>query len=142
GQRFPSPQSRDGPAAHAPAAHVSAVVQALPSWHGFVLKPTTWHVPVPLQVPSSVQTFASLQEQPPCSKKQSAEQQSPLTRLPSSHSSPGSTTPLPQRAPATTPPLPSPSLAPISWARRKATMSSCNGGSSASNACVAATPSE
>src|SRR2546425_1208362 len=141
-QGLPSSQSSGGPPTQAPAAQVSAVVQTLASWHGFVLKPTTWHVPVPLQVPSSVQTLASLQAQPPCSKKQSAEQQSPLTRLPSSHSSPGSTTPLPQRAPGATPPLPSASLAPICWARTKATRSSCEGGSSASNARVAATPSE
>src|SRR5437870_4991687 len=141
-QGLPSSQSSDGPPTHAPAAHVSAVVQALPSWHGFALKPTTWHVPVPLQVPSSVQTLASLQAQPPCSKKQSAEQQSPLTVLPSSHSSPGSRTPLPQRAPTASPPLPSPNLAPVICARRKATMSSCKGESSASNACAAATASE
>src|SRR5207249_1024255 len=112
-QGLPSSQSSDGPPTHTPAAQVSAVVQALPSWHGFALKPTTWHVPVPLQVPSSVQTLASLQAQPPCSKKQIAEQQSPLTVLPSSHSSPGSTTPLPQRAPTPSPPLPSPNLAPV-----------------------------
>src|SRR6059058_2275733 len=66
-QGLPSSQSSDGPPTHTPAAQVSAVVQALPSWHGFALKPTTWHVPVPLQVPSSVQTLASLQAQPPCS---------------------------------------------------------------------------
>src|SRR5438128_2193670 len=141
-QGLPSSQSSDGPPTHAPAAQVSAVVQALPSWHGFALKPTTWHVPVPLQVPSSVQTLASLQAQPPCSKKQTAEQQSPLTVFPSSHSSPGSSTPLPQRAPTATPPLPSPNLAPVSCARRKATISSCKGESSASNACAAATASE
>src|SRR5438445_335288 len=64
-QGLPSSQLSSGPPAHAPAAQVSAVVQALPSWHGFALKPTTWHVPVPLQVPSSVQTLASLQAQPP-----------------------------------------------------------------------------
>src|SRR5206468_3452925 len=141
-QGLPSSQSSDGPPTHTPAAQVSAVVQALPSWHGFALKPTTWHVPVPLQVPSSVPTLASLQAQPPCSKKQIAEQQSPLTVLPSSHSSPGSTTPLPQRAPTPSPPLPSPNLAPVICARRKATMSSCKGESSASNACAAATASE
>ena len=135
-------QSSGAPPTQVPVAQVSPAVQALPSWHGFALKPTTWHVPVPLQVPSSVQTLASLQAQPPCSKKQSAEQQSPLTVLPSSHSSPGSTTPLPQRAPTASPPLPSPNLAPVICARRKATMSSCKGESSASNACAAATASE
>src|SRR5947208_5203109 len=140
--RLWSSQSSGAPPTQVPVAQVSPAVQALPSWHGFALKPTTWHVPVPLQVPSSVQTLASLQAQPPCSKKQTAEQQSPLTVLPSSHSSPGSTTPLPQRAPTATPPLPSPNLAPVICARRKATMSSCNGESSASNACAAATASE
>src|SRR2546423_810969 len=45
-QGLPSSQLSSGPPAHAPAAQVSAVVQALPSWHGFALKPTTWHVPV------------------------------------------------------------------------------------------------
>src|SRR5437870_2994002 len=56
-QGLPSSQSSAGPPTHAPIAQVSAVVQTLPSWHGFVLKPTTWQAPVPLQVPSSVQTL-------------------------------------------------------------------------------------
>src|SRR5437870_1925627 len=55
-QGLSSSQSSGGPPTHVPAEQISAVVQALPSWHGFELKPTTWHVPVPLQVPSSVQT--------------------------------------------------------------------------------------
>src|SRR5439155_423854 len=150
-QTLPSSQASGGPPWHAPFEHVSRVVQAFPSSHAAVLGVMT-QSPVAGSQESSVQTLPSSQcrgwpmhlppPQPPCSKKQSAEQQSPLTRLPSSHSSPGSTTPLPQRAPTASPPLPSPNLAPVICARRKATMSSCNGESSASNACAAATASE
>src|SRR5262249_37743255 len=69
GSGFPPPQAPPVPPWHTPAEHLPAVVQALPSLHGC----------------------------PSGSSRQLAEQQSPSTPLPSSHSSPGSMLPLPQR---------------------------------------------
>jgi hypothetical protein len=56
---FESSQLGGGPPTHAPPAHVSPVVQALPSLHGDVL--LTWVQPVAGAQPSVVHGFESLQ---------------------------------------------------------------------------------
>ena len=98
-QRFPSSQLGGGPPTHVPFAHVSAVVQTLPSVHGAVVNPVTGQtVLVPSQVPFTSQGFPSLQGVPAAAKVQFAVQQLPGAPVagPRSHCSPGSRTPLPQ----------------------------------------------
>src|SRR5437899_2252442 len=88
-------QACGGPPTHTPPAHASAVVQALPSLQGSVFGVPPAHAPAPLQVVPLMQGLLA-QAWPAASNWQSGEQQSPATRLPSSHCSPRSTTPFPQ----------------------------------------------
>src|SRR5437870_1936058 len=92
---LPSLQLGGGPPTQTPAAHVSAVVQALPSLQGRVFGVPPTHAAVPLQVLPLMQGLLA-QAWPAGSNWQVGEQQSPATRLPSSHCSPRSTTPFPQ----------------------------------------------
>src|SRR5207237_352259 len=90
-----SSQLRAGPPTQAPPAQVSAVVQALPSLQGSVFGVPPTHAAAPSQVLPLMQGLLA-QAWPAGSNWQVGEQQSPATRLPSSHCSPRSTTPLPQ----------------------------------------------
>src|SRR5438552_2154913 len=78
-----------------PPAQVSAVVQALPSLQGSVFGVPPTHAAAPSQVLPLMQGLLA-QAWPAGSNWQVGEQQSPATRLPSSHCSPRSTMPLPQ----------------------------------------------
>src|SRR5262245_27575333 len=93
-QTLPSSQLR-APPRQVPAVQVSPTVQALPSVHVIpsfrLTKPQT---PAPLQA-LLVQMLAAVQGAPAASKVQSGAQQSPATRLPSSHCSLTSRRPLP-----------------------------------------------
>src|SRR5206468_365217 len=84
-----------GPPTQTPPAQVSAVVQALPSLQGSVFGVPPTHAAAPSQVLPLMQGLLA-QAWPAGSNWQVGEQQSPATRLPSSHCSPRSTTPLPQ----------------------------------------------
>src|SRR5439155_9927151 len=92
---LPSVQMGGGPPTQTPPAQVSAVVQALPSLQGRVFGAPPTHAPAPSQVLPEIQGLG-VQGEPPASNSQIGEQQSPATRLPSSHCSPRSRTPLPQ----------------------------------------------
>src|SRR5437016_605505 len=92
---LPSTQLGGGPPTHTPPAQVSAVVQALPSLQGSVFGAPPTHAAAPSQVLPLMQGLFA-QAWPAGSNWQVGEQQSPATRLPSSHCSPRSTTPLPQ----------------------------------------------
>src|SRR5438552_1521626 len=84
-----------GAPTHAPRVQVSPTVQTLASLQGPVVKFTRAQVPAPLQA-LSTHTSGAPQGWPRGSDMQSGEQQSPATRLPSSHCSPRSSTPFPQ----------------------------------------------
>src|SRR5438034_603845 len=88
-------QTGGGPPTQVPPAQVSAVVQALPSLQGSVFGVPPTHAAAPSQVLPLMQGLLA-QAWPAGSNWQVGEQQSPATRLPSSHCSPRSTTPLPQ----------------------------------------------
>src|SRR5438067_2470862 len=92
---LPSTQLGGGPPTQTPPAQVSAVVQALPSLQGSVFGVPPTHAAAPSQVLPLMQGLLA-QAWPAGSNWQVGEQQSPATRLPSSHCSPRSTTPLPQ----------------------------------------------
>src|SRR5881397_297490 len=92
---LPSTQLGGGPPTQTPPAQVSAVVQALPSLQGSVFGVPPTHAAAPSQVLPLMQGLLA-QAWPAGSNWQVVEQQSPATRLPSSHCSPRSTTPLPQ----------------------------------------------
>src|SRR5437763_1748786 len=83
------------PPAQVPAGQGSAVVQALASLQGSVVGVPPTHAAAPSQVLPLMQGLLA-QAWPAGSNWQVGEQQSPATRLPSSHCSPRSTTPLPQ----------------------------------------------
>src|SRR5262245_24576947 len=95
-----SPSSHEVPSAPAAekvqpvAGSQASAVHGLPSSHATAVPP--WHTPAE-HVPAVVQALPSLHGCPSGSRRQLAEQQSPSTPLPSSHSSPGSMLPLPQR---------------------------------------------
>src|SRR5439155_1599962 len=93
-QTLPSSQLRGDPT-HLPPAQVSPVVHASPSSQGFVLKPVNRQTPAASQA-ASLQMLPAGQAVPGGALRQAAEQQSPSTRLPSSHSSNASRKPLPQ----------------------------------------------
>src|SRR5947207_7070857 len=84
-----------GAPTHAPRVQVSATVQTLASVQGATVKFTKAQVPAPSQA-LLTHTSGGPQGWPRGSAVQSGEQQSPATRLPSSHCSPRSSTPLPQ----------------------------------------------
>src|SRR5947199_23564 len=90
-----STQLGGGPPTQTPPAQVSAVVQALPSLQGSVFGVPPTHAAAPSQVLPLMQGLLA-QAWPAGSNWQVGEQQSPATRLPSSHCSPRSTMPLPQ----------------------------------------------
>src|SRR5207302_1448703 len=92
---LPSVQMGGGPPTQTPLAQVSAVVQALPSLQGSVFGAPPTQAAAPSQVLPLMQGLLA-QAWPAGSNWQVGEQQSPATRLPSSHCSPRSTTPLPQ----------------------------------------------
>src|SRR5438552_10878388 len=92
---LPSLQLGGGPPTQTPPAQVSAVVQALPSLQGSVFGVPPTQAAAPSQVLPLMQGLLA-QAWPAGSNWQVGEQQSPATRLPSSHCSPRSTTPLPQ----------------------------------------------
>src|SRR5439155_1503150 len=94
-QTLPSSPLGGGPPTQTPPAQVSAVVQALPSLQGSVFGVPPTHAAAPSQVLPLMQGLLA-QAWPAGSNWQVGEQQSPATRLPSSHCSPRSTTPLPQ----------------------------------------------
>ena len=94
-QTLPSLQLGAGPPTQTPPAHVSGVVQALPSLQGAVFGVPPAQAPAPSHVLPEMQTLLA-QPWPAGSNWQVGEQQSPATRLPSSHCSPRSRTPLPQ----------------------------------------------
>src|SRR5437870_873894 len=91
---LPSLQLGGGPPTQTPPAHASAVVQALPSLQGRVFGVPPTHAAAPSQVLPLMQGLLA-QAWPAGSNWQVGEQQSPATRLPSSHCSPRSTTPFP-----------------------------------------------
>src|SRR5207244_3011941 len=91
---LPSTQLGGGPPTQTPPAQVSAVVQALPSLQGSVFGAPPTHAAAPSQVLPLMQGLFA-QAWPAGSNWQVGEQQSPATRLPSSHCSPRSTTPFP-----------------------------------------------
>src|SRR5215813_7623856 len=93
-QGFPSTQFLGVPR-QAPAVQVSPTVQALASVHAIPsFRLTEPHTPAPLQA-LLVQMVVAAQADPAGSKVQSGAQQSPATRLPSSHCSLTSRRPLP-----------------------------------------------
>src|SRR5207249_2069600 len=92
---LPSVQMGGGPPTQTPPAQVSAVVQALPSLQGSVFGAPPAQAAAPSQVLPLMQGLLA-QAWPAGSNWQVGEQQSPATRLPSSHCSPRSRTPLPQ----------------------------------------------
>src|SRR5437773_2747128 len=87
-------QKGGGPPTQTPTAQVSAVVHALPSLQGRVFGVPPTHAAAPSQVLPLMQGLLA-QAWPAGSNWQVGEQQSPATRLPSSHCSPRSTTPFP-----------------------------------------------
>src|SRR2546425_1069885 len=98
GRTLASLQLGAGPPTQTPPAHVSAVVQALPSLHAATVGVPPPHTPAPSQVVAARHGVALGQAWRAGSNWQVGEQQSPATVLPSSHCSPGSRTPLPQTA--------------------------------------------
>ena len=84
-----------GVPAQLPSRQVSVTVHASPSSQGFVLKPVNRQTPAASQA-ASLQTLPAGQAVPGGAVRQAAEQQSPSSRLPSSHSSNASRKPLPQ----------------------------------------------
>src|SRR5262249_47440991 len=77
-----------------PSTHVSSCVRGLPALQGAGAKPVTGQPPdTPSQTPFAVQTLPSSQAVPAGTSSHVGEQQSPATRLPSSHCSPRSRTP-------------------------------------------------
>src|SRR5438445_808526 len=91
-------QAGGGPPTQTPPAQVSAVVHALLSLHGRVFGVPPTHAAAPLQVLPLMQGLLA-QAWPAGSNWQVGEQQSPATRLPSSHCSPRSSTPFPHTCP-------------------------------------------